>query len=231
MYDELSTIVAEKAATLMQSASEIDGLGLYRGKTGALLALHAAKRALPNACSASLEKAIVRLQDEIAENAAPTDSSFNNGLFGIAWGIAMLYERRYLIENRDSVMDSLDDELYKLVLMQKLTNPDIETGIMGRMMYYLNRVTDALKARSKYRYLLNYELLMSLMDALAPEIEKTIEEQRQGNAQAMDRLLQFGGLHSGIFILLTIQIKKRIHQEVAERQQIQFIRIFLNFFK
>lgn len=226
---EISTLVAEKTMMLAQGLSDLEGLGLYRGKTGALLALHAAKTTLPNSSLKLVEKLMGQLQDDIADNVDTADYTFSNGVFGIAWGIGTLFERQYLSEDENSVMNTFDDELYKLVIARKLTTFDLETGIMGRVIYYLHRVTDDLKSSSKYRYLLNYELLMLLTDDFIIENEKILQQVSEDTAHSRDRLFSYGGYYSNIFTLLTIQVKKRIHAEVAERQQIKFIRLFLNF--
>lgn len=219
----------DKRVTELAEASYLSReMGLYQGKAGILLCLQYFVNNFKINSSVAKE-AIKYLQEDISENAGNTDDSFSEGIFGIGWAINTLYQKEYLTENKVEVMNSFDDELYKLVMYQKANTNDLEIGTMGRINYYLNRISEDLKITNKYRYVCNYESLMLLVDDFTTENQNIICQFESKEAD-LSLLSGNGKYYANIFNLLSRLVQRNIHLEITERQQLQFLRIFKNYF-
>lgn len=212
-------------ARLIEAIGNVKNIGLFEGKVGMLLALHCASKHFAN--WPELEQAIQQIQEEVCEQAGATDDTFSNGLFGIGWGIGFLYKHNFITENETEVLNSFDDELYKLVMYSKADKQSLESGTIGRISYYLNRIPESLKHTNKYSYVCNYEILMLLIDDFTTSNENIIDK-LQGNA-TINYLIEnnLGESLSRIFTLLSLLVKEGIHKEITERQWLQLLKYFV----
>jgi hypothetical protein len=212
-------------ARLIGATENVENIGLFEGKAGMLLALHCAAKHFTN--WPQLQQAIQQLQQEVCEQAATTDDTFSNGLFGIGWGIDFLYKRGFINENETDVLNSFDDELYKLVMYSKADSHSLESGTMGRIIYYLNRIPETLKLTNKYSYVCNYEILMLLVDDFTNANENIISG-LQGNAAAGYLTKNnLGATLSRIFTVLSLLVNEGIHKEITEKQWLQLLKYFV----
>lgn len=228
--DNLQKTLLQEVKRLAEISYSLENIGLYNGKTGILLALHSFKNRVQKENDLIfVNEAINQIQNDLSEKASSANDSFSDGIFGIGWAISTLYEKGYIRENETEVMNSFDDELYKLIMYQKAVNPTLEIGTIGRINYYLKRINDQLKISNKYRYVCNYESLMLLVDDFTNENEKIIS-QLEANCPNYcffkDKRLYF----VNIFNLLSILVSREIYPEITERQQLQFLRILIKYF-
>jgi len=214
---------------LIKSTETVSEISLYNGKTGILLALHHAAKSIPN--WPLLKQTITILQEEISEKAGRSNDTFEDGLFGIGWGINHLYEQNFIKENQTEVLNSFDDELYKLVMYSKADNHSLKTGTMGRILYYLQRTPENLKLYNKYAYVCNYEILMLLVDDFTNENENIIASLKSNSNIQHLIINDLGKTISQIFNLLTILKNKGIHKQITERQWLQFLKYFLTVYE
>lgn len=215
----------EKVMLLGKTAVSAKDVGLYNGKSGALLGLYAVLSKLSTKGQAIVLHMIELIQEDISENAGSTDDTYNNGIFGIGWAVNMLYEQQHIQENKIEVMNSFDDELYKLIMYQKAELHDLERGTLGRINYYLKRINEYLKATNIYRYVCNYESLMLLVDDFTTENENIILQFNNG-LLLPEQILENSIFYSNIYNLLCRLVDKNIHPEITERQQAENIKIF-----
>ncbi len=215
----------ELTARLIEAISNVKNIGLFEGKAGMLLALHCAAKHFTN--WPELEQTIQQIQEEVCEQAGATDDTFSHGLFGIGWGIGFLYKGGFITENETEVLNSFDDELYKLVMYSKAGTHGLESGTIGRISYYLHRIPEILKLSNKYNYVCNYEILMLLVDDFTNANENIIKD-LHGNATisylAENNLAEN---LSRIFTLLTLLVKEGVHKEMTEGQWLQLVKYFV----
>lgn len=218
------------ALELAEASSKIDNYGLYNGKSGILIALHEASRFLKSETIKPIQSAIQFLQNDISENSVNTCDNFSDGIFGIGWVVNDLYKKGYIQENENEVMKSFDDELYKLIMYSKAATPDLNTGTIGRINYYLNRIDEDLKLSNKYHYVCNYEILMLLIDDFTSDNESLFISLQNKNISAL-KDNQLGERLANVFNLLQTLIKKNIHREITEKQWLQCLSQLIWFYK
>jgi hypothetical protein len=214
---------------LIDGVESIENIGLSDGKAGMLLALHCAARHF-NKCP-ELEQAIQQLQQKVCEQAGGTDDTFNNGLFGIGWGIGFLYKHGFITENKTEVLNSFDNELYKLVMYSKADNNSLENGTMGRISYYLHRIPESLKLSNKYSYVCNYEILMLLVDDITTLNDELFANLKSNASIKYLTENNLGEYLSQIFTVLSLLVKEGIHKEITENQWLQLLKYFVTVYE
>jgi hypothetical protein len=225
----LRAAITENAKKLAEASYSVTDSGLYAGKAGILLSLYNVHNQLKGEDHTLIDAAMRQLQEDISEQAANADDSFDNGIFGIGWAISTLYEQGNLSESEVEVMNSIDDELYKLIMYQKCDTPCLEQGTMGRINYYLKRINEQLERSNKYRYVSNYECLMLLIDDFTNENEKDID-QMDFTGSDLSLLHENGRYYANVFNLLSRLVERGIHPEITERQLLRLLRIFVKYF-
>ena len=225
----LKFLATKKTMQIVEEHHTVIEVGLYNGKTGILIALYNSLCLLDKKNHSAVKKTITKLLNDISENAGSSNDSYSNGIFGIGWGINNLYSKGFILKSKFEVLNSFDDEIYKLVMFQKAGNNDLETGTMGRINFYLNRIEDDLKLRNKYRYIANYEVLMLLVNNFTNENDMIIG--MFSKSLPMEELLNNGIYYCKIYNLLSLLIKKNIQLEITERQQLHFLKSFAQVIK
>lgn len=226
----LTGLTKKLVQKMVETVPTLDNYGLYSGKTGMLVALHTIVDSLKNEFLQQTKQTIEFLQTDISENAVSTCDNFADGIFGIGWGIDFLYKKRYITENEIEVLNSFDDELYKLVMYSKAATHDLEKGSMGRINYYLNRIPMTLKLSNKYRYVCNYEILMLLTDDFTNENENLFK-QLENKSLSILKETNTGKTLANIFILLQMLILENVHKEITEKQWLQCLQQLVWFYE
>lgn len=224
------TLITKLTSSLVKNIPSLNNYGLYGGKTGLFIALHIAYNFFENQSLQEIKQAIEFLQTNISENAADTSDNFDKGIFGIGWGIDFLYRESFITKNEIEVLNSFDDELYKLVMYSKAATHDLETGTMGRINYYINRIPETLKITNKYRYVCNYEILMLLTDDFANENENLFTHLRSKKFSIIKEN-NTGKSLANIFNLLQMLVLKNVYKEITERQWLQCLRQLVSFYQ
>lgn len=225
-YQSLKPI-EPKIMEVVHLGPSISELGLYYGKAGVLLGLYTFRNTSSANDREAIDRVINLIQTELSEFVDPNDLSFDRGVVGITWAIAKLYEQGHIVENMTAVINQIDDELYKLILFQKAKNNSLETGTIGRILYYLLRISDKEKFINKYRYITNYEVLILLVDDFTCENKKLIDEFKQQSIDTVEVLASRAAKNCSVVILLQSLEVKLIHTEIVVSQKVELLSIFL----
>jgi hypothetical protein len=139
--------------------------GLYTGKMGVILCYFECSRILGDRFYSEIG---MEMLNEVYESIGEVSGDdFSCGLAGIGWGIEWLGQNRYLSLNTDKLLEDFDDQLYQSVVYSRSGNPSLESGTLGKAMYFFRRVRSQNRRPNRYRYLCNFECLAILIDELS----------------------------------------------------------------
>jgi hypothetical protein len=139
--------------------------GLYTGKIGVSLCYFECSRILGDTFYSETG---MEMLNEVYESIGEVSGiDFSSGLTGIGWGIEWLGQNRYLSLNTDKLLEDFDDQLYQSVVYSRSGNPSLESGTLGKAMYFFRRVRSQNRRPNRYRYLCNFECLAILIDELS----------------------------------------------------------------
>ena len=94
------------------------------------------------------------------------DASFSNGLAGVGWAIEAINNNGFTNINTDKFLRDFDDFLYKFITFQKTQNLSLDSGCLGKALYFYQRLTSQNKTNDPYRYIAHAECLTLLTDEI-----------------------------------------------------------------
>lgn len=130
--------------TTMLHSVLIDNMGLFHGKTGIAIALYHFSKSYDDYFAGLYADEII---DQIYEKKNNMDTSFENGLAGIAWGMCYMLENDLLAA--DSPKDIFDDidKIFLKYSYKSFEDKSLSTGVEGVYAYVLARE----RVASKYQ--------------------------------------------------------------------------------
>jgi len=197
---------------------------LYKGKTGLSLCYFILYTLTSNV---AYEVKAKNLMDELSENISDVESlQFSEGLAGIGWAIEWLAQNDYIDANTDEILEDLDDELYKTVVYAKSASLSLETGTIGRAMYFFRRRLARNPGRNRYLQICTDECLILLIDEIH---DKFLDDDygflNKSNALSETELIDI----AQSFLFLIKVYNKKINTEII-KQLIISIASFLEIF-
>lgn len=95
---------------------------------------------------------------------------FANGLAGIGWGIEWLAQNKFINVNTDDILEDLDNVLYKTIVYSKSKCLCLETGTIGKALYFYRRLIAVNPSPNRFRLICIHECLILLTDEIADRL-------------------------------------------------------------
>lgn len=214
LYLELASFIHERINFVENNQQEIPGLGLYNGKTGAIILYFTLFRYTGKKL---WEEKARSLLDDISERIASVQElNYSRGLAGIGWTIEWIKQSGYMEINTDEVLEDIDDILYKAVLYARDTTISLSTGTLGKAAYFLKRYESKNTGTHRYKTISHQECLVLLTDEIHEAVagEKGLLHQfDSGIILTKEQLLDL----SHTIIYLSKISHHKINAEIVER--------------
>lgn len=166
---KINNVTMENIAYLEMQLDELakdnkNELGLYNGKTGLCICYFLLSDVFKG--SLCLSKARMLL-NELSDNIGNIEKlNFSEGLSGIGWGIEWMAQNKYIEANTDEILEEVDDELYKSVVYSRSIGISLESGAIGKAMYFYKRLMAENFHQNRFRNICNLECLVLLIDEI-----------------------------------------------------------------
>lgn len=164
---------------LLENAKEEHGLGLMHGKLGlSIYFYHLAGKTENQGLLEIAENLVGEIFEKLSE--AKLSADFENGLAGIAYGLSYLVNSDFVEANLDDTLGELDDRVFKFLEDQKGKLPaNLRNGLIGYMIYSLNRLESSLKSGHKSNIYIFQKLTARLLNQLGQLIEEEKLQDRE----------------------------------------------------
>lgn len=159
---------------IVKNVSSINNPGLFTGKMGICMYLFYMGRLKNDQTCIDLAETLV---DQIFKNIGQTNinTSFDNGLAGIAWSMQHLIRHQYLNRDPDEMFAQLDDEIFKFLTTQNEIPINIRDGLLGYGFYLVSRLTGKdLSMALDHNFLLK-RLLITVINKLYTAVDNNEE--------------------------------------------------------
>ncbi|PZX59385.1 lanthionine synthetase-like protein [Algoriphagus ratkowskyi] len=164
---------------LMENAKQENGLGLLNGKLGlSIYFFHLARNTDNKEFLETAENLVVEVFEKLSEAKLPAD--FENGLAGIVFGISYLVNSDFVEADLDDTLRELDDKIFKFLEDQNGKLPAaINNGIIGYLIYCLDRLESSLKSGHQSNIYIYHKLGAQLLNQLGQLIEEEKLQDRE----------------------------------------------------
>ncbi|MBN7818034.1 lanthionine synthetase LanC family protein [Algoriphagus pacificus] len=164
---------------LSDNAKEEKELGLLHGKLGLIIYFFQFGRKTNNHLFLEVAEDLV---GELFEklNQAKLSADFENGFAGIAYGISYMVNSDFVEADLDNTLSDIDDRIFKYIEEQNNKLPaNLQRGIIGYLLYSLNRLEYSLKSGHKTNILIFQKLSAKLLNQLGQLIEEEKIQDRE----------------------------------------------------
>lgn len=131
--------IDEFVANIISSENKNPDFGLYNGKMGAAICLYLYNYKRNNPKNEEIAETYINEVIFYIENSDKIELSFDKGLFGIAWGLSFLVQKKLLSGNINEILSDFDESIFNTFDV-RLADWSFNTGIIGLTYYSLMRL-------------------------------------------------------------------------------------------
>lgn len=146
------------------SANRQNSFGLYTGKTGAAFCYFSLSTFFQP--EYNIQKGEELIGEVISHIHTIKDTSFSEGLCGIGWGICALLQNGYKLPYTESILNDIDDLIYKYNTFIKPPMVSLEKGSVGSLLYFGQRLKSLMDNSNWYRLIMIQECISLLISDL-----------------------------------------------------------------